>query len=128
MVPIIDGISAKIGVVVGSRRTVNDDSAHDSVRVLVREMAMIPCRAKLCTQELVSARLARRKWALRHTVGAVHLVRLPLTQAMPVDAGAICGKIVFNSNPELVAPVRSDGRSRILAVDGIDGSSKTIWC
>lgn len=55
VVPVGDGISPEINIVVGRRGTIDDHCTHDSVRVLVRVVAVIPSRPKLGAQKCVGA-------------------------------------------------------------------------
>ena len=78
---------------------------------------MVPCCAKLGAEKSVGPALARCKGALCDTIGAIHRIRLPLTQTVPVHAGTIDLQSVSYRDLECITPACTNCRSRILAVN-----------
>lgn len=126
VIPIGDWEGAEIDVVVRCGRTIDDDGTDYTVRVLVGIVTMKPCRAELCAQKGVCASLSWRKRTLGYTIGAVHLVRVPLSYAVPVDAGAVGGEAVLHPDLQGVTPFCPDRWPRILVVDRVDDPGDPI--
>ena len=59
-------------------------------------------------------------------VGAIHRVRLPLSNAMPMHAGPVILQAVLDGDDDSISPIGLYGRSRKLSVDRIDWSGHTI--
>lgn len=61
-----------------------------------------------------------------NTVGAIHRVRLPLSDAMPMHAGAVVLQVVLDRDNDSISPIGFYSRPRELPVDRIDWSRHTI--
>lgn len=88
---------------------------------------MIPGSAILSCQEGVCTRLTRCQRTLSDAIGAVHRIGLPLTYSVPVDAGTIDLKAVFDSNLKCITPITANCGTWELAIDSIYHTRCAIW-
>ena len=112
---------AKVDVVVGRGRSVDDDGPDDAVAVLRREMRVVPRGSVLGSPEAIHlAAAVGRDRALGHAVNAVMDIGVALVHAVPVDRGAVGLEPVDDGNLEIVAPVGLKGGADDLVVDHHD--------
>ena len=76
----------------------NKQRTSDSIRVLERVVAVIPCMTVLNCLEVVCVSIVRSNGALRNTVDPVSFVCVELTNTMPMDGSPVVGQIVGNVN------------------------------
>ena len=76
----------------------NKERTSDSIRVLERVVAVIPCMTVLNCLEVVCVSIVRSNGTLRNTVDPISFVRMKLTNAMPMDGSPIVGQIVGHVN------------------------------
>lgn len=89
---------------------------------------MVPARAELRDLESIRLGIARSQSTLRDAVHAVLASRMVLSDTMPMDRGTIVLHRIFDVDDELVAPGRSNGGTRVLAVEEHANSrSVAVW-
>ena len=66
--------------------------------------ANVPSVAVLPKPESVRESMTIRNWALRDAIDSVHLSGIELTDAVPVDSGAILLHLVCDMNDNLISP------------------------
>ena len=85
IVRIADRERTKIDVPVVGRGPVDHNGAPDAIPILRRKVGVIPGRAILSGSPAIGLALARRKRALRDTIGTVMDIVMQLANSMPMD-------------------------------------------
>ena len=81
-------------------------------------MTVIPRSPVLKGFELICERLAWRDWTLSDTIDAIHLIRVELSDSMPMDSGAvILGQPVNHLDSYCIAPTGLDPRTGIALIE-----------
>ncbi len=94
MCPVLHEQSSKILVIVGSRRTIDDNGTLKTHRVLEREVRVIPRATILGCSPLVSISLSWSNRTLSHTGNTIVLVVEVLSDTVPMDRSTIVGHLV----------------------------------
>lgn len=84
-----------------------DQWAKGAIGILDRVVTVVPCASVLHCPKGVIERVARCNGALSYAINAVHVHRLPLSNAMPVDTGPVMLQVVGNNNSDVL----SEGQS-----------------
>lgn len=96
MIPVIQEDVAKVNIIVGSCRSVDDDSTKDAVPGLDVEMRVIPAGTILNSPPAIGMLVTGGDRALSETGDTVILVRVVLADSMEVDASAVVLQRVCN--------------------------------
>ena len=80
-------------------------------------MGMVPGSTVLSCRERVCLGISGSQWTFGETVGAVLCVGVELSDAVPVNTGAVVWQRILDSDRDGVTPVGVDGRSRQLIID-----------
>jgi hypothetical protein len=76
--------------------------AKGAVGILDGVVTVVPCASVLHCPECVLKGVARCNGTLSYAIDAVHMHRLPLSNAMPVNAGSIMLQVVGNNNSDVL--------------------------
>lgn len=78
---------------------------------------MVPGCAELCSLQVVDLGCARCDRAFGDTVDTIVEVAAQLAETVPVNGGTVGLHVVLDGDLEVVTPVGTDQRTRVLAVD-----------
>ena len=115
---IADKDTSEIHVVIGAGRSLDDNGALNTIRVLGNEMTVIPGGAVGTGNPLVDTGITWCQTALGNTWNTILVVGTELTDAVPVDGGRIFSQCIVNSDLDSITPVAHNSGSWNLTIDG----------
>lgn len=89
VVPVVQDNVAKVDVVVGSRRAVDEDASKHTVPGLDIEVRVPPSSPVICCAPLVREAIAGSNRALCYASNTVHIIRPLLSDTVPVDRRSV---------------------------------------
>src|SRR5271170_3148470 len=123
---IADQDTSQIHVVIGAGRSLDDNGALNTIRVLGNEMTVIPGGAVGTGNPLVDTGITWCQTALGNTWNTILVVGTELTDAVPVDGGCIVSHCVVNSNLDSITPVAYNSGSWNLTIDSESRSWRSL--
>lgn len=117
VVPLVDDVRAKVNIVVGRSRAVENHSSHYTITVLSGEVRVVPRGSELSDLEVVCPGITRSEGTFSNTVDTIVASAVVLPHTVPVDGSTVVLHGVLDIDRHHVTPVGLDGWGRVLAVD-----------
>jgi len=95
----------------------NEQRTGRAIRVLERIVAMIPGMSILGSSEVVCVSLTSGDRALRYAIYSIGLIRVELTDTVPVDGAPVSREKVGHVNGDVVTPASFNQRAGVSAID-----------
>ena len=128
MVPITDQDWVPRFIPICTAGAMNDHRPSHAIRILQRVVTVVPAVAILQSLEIVGITATGSNGALCHAIHTIGLVGVELSEAMPMNCGAIGFDVISDMDSNVVAPAGFDQWTGIRAIHDFAFRLKvSIW-